>query len=187
MAIPKLTLMNFVDLLIIVLIVGSAWRGIRRGLVEGIFHFIVLSISLVATLLLYGIFQRVIHDHMNSINDYAFPIAIVGTFLLLRVLFTMLIDQLFGDVSNDIERAQWNKLLGFIPGIFTGFIYAIFITVFFSGISVEVLRKQTAESYFAQTFVKPAGWFHLQLYKPKSDKPQARDKDGRIPDEYQGR
>lgn len=154
--------MNFLDLILVLIIAGSVWRGFRRGFIEGFLHVVVLAISFTATLFLYPHLQSFINRFLGF-SDWSFVIALIVTFLLLRVLITMLVDQLFYRDDADVEdRAQWNLILGFIPGIVEGLIYAMFMVVLCYGFPNPTVQDQVQNSKVAGKLSGPINWFDIR-------------------------
>lgn len=142
--------MNWIDLILITIILISVYTGWRNGFITGMLQLISWILTLGLGFLLYKYPASFMQNHVKSIGILTFPLA-----FLLTVFFTrMLIDILFARLTRNIKMgghlSNVNAVLGIIPGALAGLIYAaLFATVFILISGVNKFFESSRESIVA--------------------------------------
>ncbi|HQT22302.1 MAG: hypothetical protein B7X86_02950 [Sphingobacteriales bacterium 17-39-43] len=149
---------NYIDLILISLILLSAWRGWHTGFLISITEIFIWLGSLIAALLLSEFFATFL--------DKLFDISIVWlrplSFILILTLFSRMIYEICDGITDNIPESRnenyLNKLSGIIPGIFSGLFYALLLSLFFLLYPVGDATKQARQSIIANTLTQQPKW-----------------------------
>lgn len=102
--------MNFLDALVVLVVISAAVTGIRRGFVLGVYEIVLLIIGFIFAALTYrpvaSLLDRVFDLQTAALNIIAFVVAIL--------LFQMIASMTIGNIMRLTRRA-----FGFVPGVST--------------------------------------------------------------------
>lgn len=138
---------NFIDILLVLIVLLSVFFGWRRGFILSALDLLRWIGSLLAGLYFY---QRVA-GWLGSINDWtqswnqplAFLLIVAAAGILIQILSHALLRRL----SEDVHRRGLNRLLGTLPGLINGVIMAAIVSaMLFSLPFSDELQEQTRES-----------------------------------------
>lgn len=150
--------MNYIDLILISLILLSGWRGWHKGFLVSITEIFIWLGSLIAALLF--------SEFLATFLDKFFDISIVWlrplSFILILVIFSRMIYEICDGITENIPESRnehpLNKLSGIIPGLFSGLFYALLLSLFFLLYPVGDATKQARESILANTLTQKPSW-----------------------------
>src|SRR5690242_18543817 len=112
--------MNWIDILLILVVVLATWGGWRKGFILGILDLLALGISLIGTFLLYPYVANFISNNIYAEHAWTPPISFIITYLILRLLMMLLINRILRDIPADSHYCGANKFLGLLPGFVNG-------------------------------------------------------------------
>lgn len=122
--------MNYIDIILLILLVFAAINGFRKGFIEELAGLIALILGIWAALQFSGLVASLIAENFNYQSKYLPVIAFVVTFIIVLILVNII----GGIASNIIKAVQLgflNKLAGFVFGIIKGaLVLSVFLVVF---------------------------------------------------------
>ena len=128
--------MNYIDIIIIVLLVISAIRGAVKGFIYEITSLIALIAGVWGAIELSGASETFLIEKLNLNNNYVHIIAFVVTFLLIIILVHF--------IGKAVEKAIETIKLNFINRLL-GFGFALLKSAFILGIVLEIGRASCRE------------------------------------------
>lgn len=150
--------MNYIDLILIGLILISAWRGWHIGFLASITEIFIWLGSLIAALLF--------SELLATFLDKLFSVSIIWlrpmSFILILAIFSRMIYEICDGITEKIPESRnehhLNKLSGIIPGIFSGLFYALLLSLFFLLYPVGDATKEARKSILANTLTQKPDW-----------------------------
>jgi len=149
---------NYIDLILISVIMLSAWRGWQTGFLISITEIFIWLVSLIAALLF--------SEFLATFLDKLFDISLIWlrplSFILILTLFSRMIYEICDGLTKNIPESknehQLNKLSGIIPGLFSGLFYALLLSLFFLLYPVGDATKEARQSIIANTLTQKPNW-----------------------------
>lgn len=146
--------MNYIDLIIIGVILLSMWNGIRNGFIPGLIELITWLGSLVLCFLIFPVISNFLERFIES-EVFRIIISLFATILLIRVLFSLVIDKFLVKIPFTLHEHPINRALGIIPGMINGLVYACLITAFLILFPLdERIKVKTQESFLAEKLIR---------------------------------
>lgn len=122
--------MNYIDIILLILLVFAAINGFRKGFIEELAGLIALILGIWAALQFSGLVASLIAENFNYQSKYLPVIAFAVTFIIVLILVNLI----GGIASNIIKAVQLgflNKLAGFAFGVIKGaLVLSVFLVVF---------------------------------------------------------
>jgi uncharacterized protein YkwD len=150
--------MNYIDLILICLILLSAWRGWRNGFLVSITEISIWLGSLFAALL----FSELLATFLDKLFDISMVWLRPLSFILILVIFSRMIYEICDGITEKIPESRnehyLNKLSGIIPGMFSGLFYALLLSLFFLLYPVGDATKEARQSLIANTLTQKPEW-----------------------------
>ena len=156
--------MNWVDVLLVTIVLLSAWNGWRKGFILGALDLGLLLGSFVFSLWSYQYVSVLFDKHIPSLGVFSQPLAFILVLIIVRVILFAIINSVLRATPGEAHTNVVNKFLGIAPGAITGAIYATIIsalvlaTPLFDGLSAS-----TRESKIANRLTPPAEWLEAKL------------------------
>ena len=120
--------MNIIDILLILIILLSVWNGFQRGFITGMAELTGMLATLYIVFLFYPTLARFIERHDGSAGITSFAIGLMVSIVLVRLFFAMIIRSAMGRIPDRAFNHTANSILGILPGLINGFIYAVLIS-----------------------------------------------------------
>lgn len=142
--------LNFVDLLILLLVVLSVLNGYRRGFIIGVLDLVGWIVILVSGLRFYQPVAGWLRpfDFWSDVWDQ--PIAFILVAIVVGVIVQSLEYGLVRRLSKNIHERAFNKVLGVIPGLAYGLIAAAIVSALLLAIPLnDRLHERARESGLA--------------------------------------
>lgn len=156
--------MNYIDLLLVLVVLFSAWGGWQKGFIVGILDLIGLAGSVLAAFYLYPYLAEFAEEHIPSLGTWTMPVCFLIILIIARIIIGYLLSLLVRDVPADTHRSQLNKLLGILPGMVNGIINATIVAALLLALPLsEGLSEKTRESRFASRLSVPAEWLESKI------------------------
>ncbi|MDA3818477.1 MAG: CvpA family protein [Prolixibacteraceae bacterium] len=124
--------MNYIDIIIIVLIIISAVKGATKGFIYEIASLIALIAGVWGAIKFSGATETFLVNRLNFTNQYIDIIAFVITFLLI-IIFIHFIGKAVEKIIETISLGAINRVLGLV--------FSVVKTAFILGIVIVVLEK----------------------------------------------
>jgi len=119
--------LNFIDLIIIILVVALCIRGYLKGFINELFSLGIVILGLIGAFLFYRPLSAVLEGHMNTdlaliISFFIILVAIAIVLIIIRNTVTLMVDR--------INLTDIDYLLGVIIGFVKGMLLCGFIFIF---------------------------------------------------------
>jgi uncharacterized protein YkwD len=162
--------MNWIDILLVLVVVLATWGGWRKGFILGILDLLALGISLIGTFLLYPFLAQFINRYIYSEGVWTLPISFIITYFLLRMLMGLIINRVLRDIPAESHYRGTNRFLGMLPGMVNGLIYATILSALLLAIPIgDKISDETRSSKLVTRITVPANWLEEKL-SPVFDK-----------------
>lgn len=156
--------MNYVDLILILIILLSVWVGYQKGFVLGTIHLLTWLGSVILGFLFYQYTAIFFKQYIPALNMWTMPIAFIVTTILARILLSLLLNRVVWATPEKIHVHAANRFLGMVPGFFNGVINAIIAAALLFALPLfGGLTAKTQESTIANRFAGQAEWLNEKL------------------------
>lgn len=146
---------NYVDLILLFIIILGVYQGYRRGFILGFLELFALAASILAAFYFYQSTADLLSKHLQLQERWLLPFAFLITLLICRFIIGIIVYFLLKHLPSSLHHNQLNKLTGLIPGFIRGFFYASIISMLFLFINLwKGLTEETRQSYIANTLTK---------------------------------
>ncbi len=124
---------NYVDALLVLIILLSVFFGWHRGFILGLFDLVRWVGSLLAAFYFYPTISHLISLLTGLENIWSQPLAFIFIVITVRFLIQYLGTLFLRRFSPDVHKRQINRILGILPGFVNGFVTAAIVsTLLFS-------------------------------------------------------
>jgi uncharacterized protein YkwD len=155
--------MNWIDLLLIVVIVLSVIAGFYRGFIIGSISLLSWTGSLLLAFLFYPYTAQGMDKIMN-VGPWLLPLAFIITAVIARIIIGVLARLIFRSIPDSANRTLVNRFLGIIPGAINGWLYAVIISALLLALPLKNnITTKTRESALASRFAVQAEWANQRL------------------------
>ncbi|WP_026899181.1 CvpA family protein [Daejeonella oryzae] len=156
--------MNFIDVLLIVIILLSAFSGWRRGFIFSFTELVSWIGSIMIGFLIYPNITSFLSKIISDTNFWTIPLAFLISIILARGLLSLILNSLLKQFPEDIHHRFSNKLLGVIPGFINGILFAALLAIILSGIPLgNSFSEQAQESSIAYKFTSQTKWIENKV------------------------
>jgi uncharacterized protein YkwD len=156
--------MNLVYLLLIFIILISLLSGWSKGLIFGAIDLGMLAGSLFAAFLFYPHLAVYLQQYFPSIGVWTFPLAFIITFILARIIISLVVGFFLRSIPGETHQHTANKFLGIFPGFVNGLIYATIISALLLALPLfNGLSATTRESQIAGRLLPYAEWIESRF------------------------
>jgi membrane protein required for colicin V production len=142
----------FIDIIAFILLVWAAFKGLRNGLIVGLFSFFAFIIGLAAALKLSAVAAEYIGTNTNIGKRWLPFIAFAGVFLIV-VLLVRLGAKAIEGVLRMAMLGWLNKLGGIVLYILLHFF--IFSIILFYVDQLHLIKKETLEASVLYPYIQP--------------------------------
>lgn len=122
--------MNYIDIILLILLVLSAFNGFRRGFIEELAGLAAMILGIWAALRFSDLMASLITENFAVESRYLPALAFIATFILVIILVSLI----GGVVSKLVKAVQLgflNRLAGFVFGVIKGaLVLSVFLVVF---------------------------------------------------------
>lgn len=156
--------MNFVDFLLLLVVLFGIWDGFRKGFILELLYLLGLIISIAATFFLYPYPSGFIHKYIPSLNAWALPVAFIVTYVVMRLVTNAVTNRILFDIPIEAHYRGANKLLGTMPGLVNGLIHAVIIAALLLALPISNnLSNITRNSKLVSRLSIPAEWLETKI------------------------
>lgn len=142
----------FIDIIAFILLVWAAFKGLRNGLIVGLFSFFAFIIGLAAALKLSAVAAEYIGTNTNIGKRWLPFIAFAGVFLIVVLLVRLGAKAIEGVIR--MAMLGWlNKLGGILLYILLHFF--IFSILLFYVDQLHLIKKETLEASVLYPYIQP--------------------------------
>jgi len=147
--------MNFIDLIIIILMIVFGVKGYLKGFIHELFSILIIILSLVGALLLFKTLAPILSNFIGN-RDLTLILSFISIFVLIAVLLIIIRNTLTEFIDN-LNFTDIDYLLGVIFGLFKGLLICGIIFIFLKNHPVPGLKigidKSFIFPYLEKTFI----------------------------------
>ena len=144
----------FIDVICLVLLIMALFKGLRNGLIIGIFSFLAFIIGLAAALKLSTVAAEYIGTNTNIGERWIPFLAFLAVFLIVVFLVRLGAKALEGIIQ--LAMLGWLNKIGGV--LLYAFLYVfIFSIIVFYADQLNLIKEETLEASVAYPFIKPLG------------------------------
>jgi uncharacterized protein YkwD len=155
---------NPVDLLLAAIVLVGALAGWSRGFVFAALDLLTLVASLAAAFLGYRAASGWLGGVLPSLGIWLAPLTFVAIFLLVHIVLGSIVLRMLLRLPKKVHANAANRLLGVLPGLANGAMYAIVAAVLLLTLPLGArIGTWAHESALAPRLARPAEWVEVQL------------------------
>jgi uncharacterized protein YkwD len=155
--------MNWVDILLVTVLLLSAWTGWRKGFILGTLYLLTWTGSFVLGYFLYTYTAAAI-DKVVTLKAWLLPVAFLLTTIIARILIGLIARRILRTIPEKINHDKANHVFGVIPGLINGMIYATVIAALLLALPIRnSITSETRDSRIAITLSSQAEWANKKL------------------------
>lgn len=149
--------MNWVDFVILLVILFFAKEGVRRGLFVQLFDIVGFAVALVAALNFYPQAADLLIKLFNIPKIAASPIGFLLIWLSAESIFFTVASPFFRKIITAHLKSPVNRFLGFIPAIANALLLCAFVLLFVVSLPIRPdIKKDVFDSKVASVLVEKA-------------------------------
>lgn len=122
-------MINWIDVLLILVIVLYAAAGWRRGFIFGIIDLMACVASILLSLFLFAPVAIAFSKLFPSLGIWLNAVSFLFTFIFLRLVFAFICNLIIRQIPNSAQNSSANKAMGILPGVVNGLITATVIAL----------------------------------------------------------
>lgn len=156
--------MNWVDLIIILVIIVFGLEGLKRGFFVQVFDIIGFFTSLIAALIFYGQAAGLLLQFFKIPKIAANPIGFLTVWIIVEALFFTFASALFRKILAKFHQTIINRYLGFIPSAVNSLLFMSFLLMFLISIPIKAeLKRNVFDSKIGSVLIKRASVFEKPI------------------------
>lgn len=149
--------MNWVDFIIILIVIAFAVEGQRRGFFVQVFNIIGFLFSLILALTFYSQAAGILIKLFNLPQIAANPISFLIIWIVAESIFFGIFNSLFAKFIEKHAKNPLNKILGFLPALANAFLFLAFILLFVVSLPIRPdIKKDIFDSKIGSALVSNA-------------------------------
>ncbi|HJR08239.1 MAG TPA: CvpA family protein [Pyrinomonadaceae bacterium] len=142
--------LNYIDLLLVALVLLSAYYGWYRGFILGLLDLLRWTGSLLLGLRFYQPLARWLAPHFDWADAWDRPVAFLITATAAGLAIQLLGAALIRRLPKDVHERRVNRLLGIVPGFASGLITAAIVAALLMSAPLpDAMQKRARESALA--------------------------------------
>ncbi len=155
--------MNWVDIVVVLVILISVWAGWGRGFILGSLDLLTWTGSLILGYIFYPYTARGI-EKMVDLGVWLLPVAFLVTAILARIIIGFGTKFIIRMVPEKWNYQWFNKFMGLLPGAINGWIYAIILSALLLSFPIkDTITKETRNSKIASRLALQSEWANKKL------------------------
>jgi uncharacterized protein YkwD len=155
--------MNWVDLILVFILLLTAWSGWQRGFIRGSLDILTWAGSIITGFALYS-YAATGLDKIITLGAWLLPVAFLLTTLIARILIGIIAKRILFSIPEKTNHDAVNRFLGIIPGAINGLIYATIVAALLFIIPLKKsITAETQSSRLARTLSTEAKWVNKKL------------------------
>jgi uncharacterized protein YkwD len=162
--------MNWVDLVLILIVVLAIWGGWQRGFILGTLDLVNWFGSILLGVIFYPYLSNFLKMIFPSLGTWLLPVALIVTIILARILIGLVTSRIAWSTTPRANESGVNRFLGIIPGFINGVIYATIIAALLLALPLwDDVTNNTRNSRIANKLSAQVEWINEKL-SPVFDK-----------------
>lgn len=156
--------MNLIDLLLILVVFLSVWSAVQRGFILSAFDLASWFGSILLAFVTYKPVSLLFDRLIPSLGVWAVPIAFIVLVAIFRILLDAIVVNLLSKIPLSTHRNIINRILGVIPGVFIGLLWAALLaTILMLLPFANKIGEKAQQSPFASNLVEKVQWAESKL------------------------
>lgn len=156
--------MNWVDIVLIIVVLLAVWGGWQRGFILGTLDLINWLGSILLGIAFYQYTATFLNMIFPSLGAWLLPIGFFLTIIAARILIGLVTSRIAWSTSFATNESVINKFFGIIPGFVTGIIYATIIAALLLALPLwDDITTTTRNSGIANKFSEEVEWVNERL------------------------
>lgn len=156
--------MNWIDVLLVGIVLLSIWSGLRKGFITGTLDLLTWVGSILAGFYFYRQTASFFEEKIPSLGVWTFPLAFILTILIARIILLLLTRSILRVTPEEAHKNSANRLFGVIPGAVNGMINATLIAALLLVLPVsDRLSANARESRIANKLAYQVEWLDGKL------------------------
>lgn len=162
--------MNWIDILLVVIVLLSIWNGYNNGFILGALGLVNWIGSIILAFLFYPYTAILLNKIFPSLGLWKLPLAFIITAIAGRMLIGFVTHKIAHATSAYTNNSTVNRSFGVIPGFINGYIFAAIVaTLLLSLPLMDGLNKEVRNSFIANNLSTKTEWANEKL-SPVFDK-----------------
>jgi uncharacterized protein YkwD len=162
--------MNLVDILLIIIILLAIWAGWTKGFIKGFVDLVIWVGTLVTGFAAAKPLGRVLDGLFPSLDVWSIPIAFILAVVITRLVLALIFGSFLRSTDPAIHRNPVNHILGIVPGVVNGFIYATIIAALLLTLPLsDQISATTRNSAIASQLTGQVQWLDNKISPIFSD------------------
>ncbi len=155
--------MNWIDIILLVVILLAVIAGWSRGFVLGVLDLATWTGSLVVAYVFYSYTANGIAK-LFHLGVWLLPVAFLLTALVARLLIGWIKSYIVRAIPEELNQSSLNKFLGILPGAVNGYLYAIIISTMLLALPLnDHITIATRDSRYASRLAMQSEWANRKL------------------------
>jgi len=162
--------MNWIDILLIVIILLAVLGGAYRGFLLGSLELIGWILSVCIGFVCYPYAAKLFEQYVPSLGMWTLPLSFILVIIFARLILSVIINGILRATPPHVHRSGFNHIAGMIPGFINGLIYATIIAALLLAFPISNEFSDTARnSIIANKFGMQVEWINEKI-SPVFDK-----------------
>ena len=155
--------MNYIDIILLLVIVLSVWFDIKRGFIVSSLFLLSWVCSLTAGFLNYKPFGNILSKLLPVVEFWMYPLAFILTLVTARYIFDRITTLILDNVPERADNHIINKAAGVIPGLVNGFIWSALLATFLLLTPLTKVSIDTRDARFTKGLTSKVSWLEKKL------------------------
>jgi len=162
--------MNWVDLVLILIVLLAIWGGWERGFILGTLDLVNWLGSILIGFLFYPYLANFLKLIFPSLGVWLLPLAFILTIIIARLIIGMITSRIAWAASGRANESNINRFFGIIPGFINGVVYATIIAALLLALPLwDSVTNNTRNSRIANRLSAEVDWVNEKV-SPVFDK-----------------
>jgi uncharacterized protein YkwD len=139
--------MNYIDTLLLIILVASVWSGIRKGFILGLTDLFIWLGGLFLSFWFYPFSISLIKYFDKAPSIWVALLTFLVTMIGVRIVLGYLAEKVLVALPTSVHQRQLNKISGVLPGLISGLLYVAITILLFLSIPLSAgISQKTQES-----------------------------------------
>ncbi|MCW3112434.1 MAG: hypothetical protein JWR18_830 [Segetibacter sp.] len=151
--------MNYIDILLIAIVLFSIYSGWLKGFIIGTLELLMFIVGIVLTFLFYPYIATFLEKHASNLGIWTVPLSFIIGLIIIRIILSIIVNQILRVIPATAHANTANHALGILPGAVNGVIWATIISALLLSIPLsDGLSEKTRKSLFAEKMADKVEW-----------------------------
>ena len=151
-------MVNYVDLIIILIVIFFAWLGYLRGFIRDTLDLVVMILALVVSAFTYPALGQLLKHAFSLPQSFANAGAFFLIWFAIEFVYYIFNIFWFNFIPEEIREASWNSWAGLVPGAIRGIILVwLVLNIFFILPFANTYKNTVSSSLLGAVLVKSNG------------------------------